>query len=206
MNRPTAASISALCLAAGLFAAGLFAAGTCAAADGLPHRRSGVWETTMHRDRQGAAPMKTQQCVDDKTDEAMQRMAVEGNAAMHCERTAFNKVAGGFESNSICKTAQGTITSRMRVVGDMQSTYRVEVSAHRDPPVGDLGDTHSVMEARWLGACPADMKPGDMRVNGMLMHPGAGRAGMDPKAIGAMSPAERMEYMKKLMEARSQQQ
>jgi hypothetical protein len=178
----------------------------------------------MHMARPDAHAMTSQQCIDDKTDEAMQRSALEGTAALHCERGPLTKIPGGFESSSVCKTSHGTVSSKMRVIGDMQSAYHIEVASHRDPPVGGMADTQTTMEAKWLGACPADMKPGDMRVNGMTMHLGAGLGGMpgmggpgaagmgagmsgiDPKALSSMSPAERMEYMKKLMEARSQQQ
>jgi len=185
--------------------------------DSLPHRRAGLWESTMNVAAQNGREVKTQQCVDDKTDEAMQRQVIEGNSAFKCERTEFKLITGGYESSSVCKTGMGTITSHMRMVGDMQSAYRVESNSHREPAMYGPADTHTVINARWLGACPADLKPGDMRINGMVMHLGQGMGGMGgmggkpgaggmPGAVGSMTPAERMEYMKKLMEARQQQQ
>ena len=169
----------------------------------LPHRKDGLWETSMSVAQRAASGIKAQQCIDEKTDDAMQHRAMEGDASLQCERSSFRKVPGGFETSSVCKTSRGKLTSQMHIAGDMQSAYRMEISSHRDPPQGTLTDTKTVVDAKWLGACPADMKPGDMRVNGIILHMGgmAGKAGaalgLDPEAMKSMTPAQRMEYLKK---------
>jgi hypothetical protein len=172
-------------------------------ADAPPHRRSGLWESHMTTAQRPGPGITTQQCIDAQTDEAMQRRMMEGDAAPKCTRTGFSRIPGGFESSSVCQTNRGTVTSRMHITGDMQSAYRMEVSGHRDPPQGALTDSHTVVEARWLGACPADMKPGDMRMNGRTLHMGggAGPAGagspVDPQAMKSMTPEQRREYIKR---------
>lgn len=180
----------------------------CALADAPPHRRSGLWATHMVTAQHTGPGITSQQCIDAQTDEAMQRRVMEGDGTLKCTRTGFSRIPGGFESGSVCKTNRGTLTSKMRLTGDMQSAYRMEISGHRDPPQGAFTDTHTVVEAKWLGPCPADMKPGDMRMNGMTMHMGAGggpagAAGahppLDPQAMKSMTPEQRREYLKRMM-------
>ena len=174
-----------------------------ALAETLPHRKDGLWETSMSVAQRAASGIKAQQCIDGKTDEAMQHRAMEGDPSLKCERATVKKTSGGFDTSSVCKTSRGKLTSQMHITGDMQSAYRMEISSHRDPPQGTLTDTKTVVDAKWLGACPADMKPGDMRVNGLILHMGgmAGEAGaapvLDPEAMKSMTPAQRMEYLRK---------
>jgi hypothetical protein len=182
----------------------LGACAQCALADALPQRRSGLWETHMIMAQHPGPGITSQQCIDAQTDEAMQRRVMEGDATLKCTRTGFSKIPGGFESSSVCKTNRGTLTSKMHITGDLQSAYRMEISGHRDPPQGALTDTHTVVEARWLGACPADMQAGDMRMNGRTLHMGAGAAGTagaaspsDPQAMKSMTPEQRREYLKR---------
>lgn len=191
----------------------------CATASGLPHRKNGLWETSMKVAQHAATGIKAQQCIDEHSDEAMQRRAMEGDPSLQCARADVSNIPGGFETSSVCKTNRGTLTSKMHITGDMQSAYRMEISAHRDPPQGTLTDTQTIVDAKWLGACPADMKAGDMRINGMILHmggavgaAGAGGAGgvagktgagtgLDPEAMKSMTPAQRLEYLKKKMAA-----
>ena len=188
-----------------ILAFGSLAAAQLATADqAMPHRKAGLWESTMSMPQAAGRTFKSQQCIDNSTDEAMQRRAMEGEQSMKCDRTGVNKIAGGVETSSVCKSSNSTITSKMRLTGDMQHSYRMEINAHRDPPMGKFSDTHSVIEASWLGACPADMKPGDMRMNGMTMHLGNGGAGapkLDPEKLKSMTPAQRMEYIRSHMGA-----
>ena len=62
------------------------------------------------------------------------------------------------------------------ISGDFNSAYTVKVSSKREggPAVPGRpadGTSNMTMEAKWLGACKADQKPGDMIMsNGMKMN------------------------------------
>jgi hypothetical protein len=42
------------------------------------------------------------------------------------------------------------------------SAYKIVSDGRFEPPMGGTSQTHSEQEAKWVGACPADMHPGDM--------------------------------------------
>jgi hypothetical protein len=174
------------------------------AQDGLPRRKPGLWNITMDsagQAPQGAkagAPMTAQHCVDEKSDEQMQRRALDGGGGMgmKCQQTAMKKTATGLEIDSSCTSPQGKSQSHIRFTGDFQSKYVVDSTTRFDPPMHGMAEGKSHIEAAWGGACPAGMKPGDMRIGGMTINVnqamGAGPGGKP----GAMGP----EDMKKLME------
>lgn len=155
-----------------LLALGLPLTGTIsvATADSFPHRKNGLWETSMHLAQHPGTAINSQQCIDEKSDADMQRRLMDGGPSLNCERTDFRKTADGFEGNSVCKTSHSKLTSKMVIKGDLHSVYRMEISSHRDPPQGGMTNTQSVVDAKWLGACPTDMKPGDLRINGMIVR------------------------------------
>ena len=187
------------------------------AAGALPHRKSGLWETTMSAQQRPGGGYKSQQCIDEKTDEITQRRALGTEQTTKCEHQDFRTMPGGYETTSVCTTTRGTLTSKLRITGDLQSAYRMEVSSHHEPAVGKLADASTVIDAKWLGACPAGMKPGDLRVNGMVLHLGGGSGApgttatgsgppLDAQALRSMTPEQRLEYIKSRMGGATPQQ
>lgn len=84
------------------------------------------------------------------------------------------------------------MTGHTVMSGDFQSAYQMDNTTTFEPPLQGMKEMKSTMKVRHLGACKADMKPGDMTVNGMKLGQG-GAPGQAPK----MSP----EDMKRMMEA-----
>jgi hypothetical protein len=85
--------------------------------------------------------------------------------------------AGGVITiDSVCKFGTATTTSHAVVTGKFDSGYTVDVTSTRagGAPVSGMpasGSTHMKLEAKWLGACAAGQKPGDMMMgNGMKMN------------------------------------
>jgi hypothetical protein len=55
--------------------------------------------------------------------------------------------------------------------GDFSTAYRMESKSTYNPPLMGRAEGASVMEAKWIGPCKADQKPGDMVMsNGMKMN------------------------------------
>jgi hypothetical protein len=75
-----------------------------------------------------------------------------------------------------------------------------------DPPQSGLTDSTMRVASRYLGACPADMKPGETRMPGVAAGKG-GRGGVttDVGKIRAMSPKERERWAEQLEEQVSRQ-
>ena len=198
MKTRVLASLTAALLAGALLPA--------AAQDKLPKRKAGLWEVTMQSPAQGQGqampPMKTQQCIDDKTDEEMQRKAMsDPNARMQCKQTAMRRLSNGVEVEMDCSGQDGKMHSVSRMTGDMNSNYTVDMRTTFSPPRHGVSEMKMTMTARHAGACPAGMNPGDMRMGGMTFNPGGGVSGMDPAKMKNMSPEELKKFAEEMRKA-----
>ena len=65
-----------------------------------------------------------------------------------------------------------SITSHSVITGDFSSAYTVKSTSHSERgPTGVARDSTTTIEAKWLGACKADQKAGDiMMPGGMKMN------------------------------------
>ncbi len=196
MNKPSIAALAAL--------AALLGATAARADDTLPKRKPGLWDMAMQMDSMGGQQMKSQQCIDEKTDEAMQRRGMAGrDDKAECKQTSLKKVSGGVEYEAECKSAEGTARILARMSGDTNSSYTVDNTMTFTPPRHGMSQMHMVVKATYGGACPAGMKPGDIRVAGMTINPtaqpqGGPPAGIDVKKLQNMSPEERMKYLEEM--------
>ena len=160
-----------LLLAAGS-AVGLLAllpAGAAVAVE-LPVRKAGLWEMKVLSG--GSVPeMTMQQCTDETTDKDMST-AMSPVAKDMCSKQDIQKTATGYVTDSVCGIAGMTIKSHAEITGDFNSTYSVKSTSHSEGgPAGVPRDSTTTIEAKWLGACKADQKPGDiMMPGGMKMN------------------------------------
>jgi hypothetical protein len=83
----------------------------------------------------------------------------------------------------------------------MNANYTVENKMTFVPPRHGMSEANMTLKAIYQGACPADMKPGDIRVQGMPFGPGGpgGAGGMiDVNKIKNMSPEERQKWIEQM--------
>ena len=115
--------------------------------------------------------MTMQHCTDETTDKEMSAAASPMGKEM-CSRQDIQKTATGYVSDSVCGMAGVTVTSHAEITGDFNSAYTVKSTSHSERgAAGVPNDTTSTIEAKWLGACKADQKPGDiMMPGGMKMN------------------------------------
>jgi len=60
-----------------------------------------------------------------------------------------------------------SMTSHSDIVGDFDSAYTVKTTSHSEHgPSGLPRDSTMTIEAKWLGACKPDQKPGDIVMPG----------------------------------------
>lgn len=142
-----------------------------AAADDLPVRKAGLWEMKVVRAGSPMPEMTMQHCTDETTDKEMST-AFSPMSKEICSKKDIQKTATGFVSDSVCGIAGLSITSHSEIVGDFNSAYTVRTTAHSDGgPAAMKGDHVTTIEAKWLGACKPDQKPGDiMMPNGLKMN------------------------------------
>jgi hypothetical protein len=164
MTRYPLAFGSALCLLTLLSA-------NAAGAVELPVRKAGLWEMKVLRTGSPAPEMTMQHCTDETTDKEMSTAFSPMGKEM-CSKQDIVKTATGYVSDSVCGVAGMSITSHAEINGDFNSAYTVKSTSHSEHgPSGVPRDSTTTIEAKWLGACKADQKPGDiMMPGGMKMN------------------------------------
>jgi hypothetical protein len=147
-------------------AAVCLAVGTAHAVE-LPIRKPGLWDMKMLPSGQMPG-MTMQHCTDAATDKRMSD-AFMPMAKNVCSKTETQKTANGYVTNSVCTVAGVTATTRADVVGDFNSAYTVKTTSQApNAPKGAPRDSNITIEAKWLGACAAGQKPGDIMMPGGL--------------------------------------
>ena len=137
----------------------------------LPVRKAGLWEMKVLRTGSPAPDMTMQHCTDETTDKEMST-AFSPMGKDVCSKQDIQKTAAGYVSDSVCGIAGMSITSHAEITGDFNSAYTVKSASHSERgPTGVPHDSTTTIEAKWLGACKADQKPGDiMMPGGMKMN------------------------------------
>ena len=157
----------ALCSGYLLFA---IAATTGAQADELPLRKAGLWEMKVVDTGGSSMPKVTMQhCTDETVDKEMNNNTSPVLKQI-CSKQDLRKTATGFVSDSVCEVGGMTMTSHAEMTGDFNSAYTMKSTSHvQGEAAGAAGrEITATIEAKWLGACKADQKPGDIVMPGGL--------------------------------------
>jgi uncharacterized protein DUF3617 len=131
----------------------------------LPVRKAGLWE--MKVVKTGAVPeMTMQHCTDETTDKQMST-AFSPMSKEICSKNDIQQTATGYTTDSVCSVAGVSMTSHSDISGDFNSAYTIKSTSHREGgPAGVPRDSTTTIEAKWLGACKPDQKPGDIVMPG----------------------------------------
>jgi hypothetical protein len=142
----------------------LLAAPEARAAD-LPLRKAGLWEMKVVRTGSPMPEMTMQHCTDETTDKQMST-AFSPMSKEICSKNDIQQTATGYATDSVCSVAGASMTSHSDITGDFNSAYTVKTTTHSDRGPAGLHDTTIAIEAKWLGACKPDQKPGDIVMPG----------------------------------------
>ena len=148
-------ALSLLCLAASAAAVELPA--------NLPKRKAGLWEMQMGMPGGQSQTMKV--CLDEATDKAMYQMGARMSGSM-CSKFSLAMKDGVVVADGVCNMPgpQGNITmtshSETRFQGDV--AYSTTGHVKYDPAVMGHSESDVSSSGKWVGACAAGQKPGDM--------------------------------------------
>ena len=131
----------------------------------LPLRKAGLWEMKMVRSGSPMPEMTMQHCTDETTDKEM-ATSFSPMSKEVCSKRDIQQTATGYVTDSVCSVAGASMTSHSDIVGDFNSAYTVKTTAHSDHGVAGIKDATTTIEAKWLGACKPDQKPGDIVMPG----------------------------------------
>ena len=136
-----------------------------ARATDLPIRKAGLWEMKVVRTGSPMPEMTMQHCTDETTDKQMST-AFSPMSKEICSKNDIQQTATGYATDSVCSVAGTSMTSHSDITGDFNSAYTVKTTTHSDRGPAGLHDTTIAIEAKWLGACKPDQKPGDIVMPG----------------------------------------
>lgn len=148
-----------------LFLVLLVAGVVSAASFDAPKRKSGLWEISISNPQAGGGHT-IQQCVDQKTDDLMKKEMGDSQKTQ-CSKNEMRKEGNKIIAESVCKMQNSTATTRAVFTGAFDSAYKGDIKTVYEPPFMGMKESSSVVEARWLGACKAGQKPGDIVMPGM---------------------------------------
>ena len=135
-------------------------------AEELPTRKPGLWEMKMVRVGSVLPEMTLQHCTDEATDKEMSTAFAPMSKEI-CSKRDIAKTATGYVSDSVCSVGGLSMTSHSDITGDFNSAFTVKSTSHSEGgPAAVPRDVTMTVEAKWLGPCKPDQKPGDIVMPG----------------------------------------
>jgi hypothetical protein len=134
----------------------------------LPSRKPGLWQVKTSIGSSNGSARAIQQCIDATTDQMMQSSAGPFAPAV-CPGRDVQQSENSITIDSTCAIGGKPATAHAVVTGSFDSAYTMTVTSQSsDIPDGKMIMT---MDAKWLGPCAADQKPGDIIMsNGMKIN------------------------------------
>ena len=139
-------------------ATALTAMTTVAAADTLPARKAGLWESKTVA---AEGNVTARQCIDEKTDQLAQGAF---GAGQNCSKRSLVKTSAGYEGATECKIGPISATGKSLITGDFNSKIHMEVDTTLTgmPNSKEPVRRQMVIDATYIGPCEAGQSPGDI--------------------------------------------
>ncbi len=130
-----------------------------AVASNMP--KPGLWQMTVTGSSM-PSPMTTKMCMGAPTPGA-NPFTPPPQAGQTCAKNAVTKTADGYAIDQQCTVNGMTMSTKGSVSGDFSSSYKTVMTSKMtgaNVPTMMQTERTSTAEAKYLGACPADMQPG----------------------------------------------
>jgi hypothetical protein len=132
-----------------------------------PRRKPGLWEIRNAASENLGMP-PTSYCVGEQTDTPEHHLDRVAGEKGSCSIGPFKRVGISWVAESVCKDSRSVIVSQSIASGDFQTQYRIDTLVFYSPPLANnKREDKEAVVARYLGACPAGQRPGDLAVPGM---------------------------------------
>lgn len=129
-----------------------------------PARKAGLWQQSLIRDGQPGRLGGLKICVDAATDHKLSVFGRRFNQS-NCRRSVTRDPGGVYHFSSTCTLETGATAEAMGTAsGDFGSSYTVHTEVNvSGAPIEAMNGMHEIkIQARYLGPCPTDMRPGDV--------------------------------------------
>ena len=127
-------------------------------AKGIPQFRPGLWEVVRTDSSGDGGPERERQCLGEEANaELTKLLTATGTPACTVSRA---RRAGGIYVTSDCLQAGVRMKTSLDLTGS-ETAYRMKLSMEVVSPDGARDGGAVMADARWVGACPAGLAPGD---------------------------------------------
>jgi hypothetical protein len=120
-------------------------------AEELPTRKAGLWEIRMND-----APNAIQQCIDATTEKM-----IGARAEQACPKRDVQRSGDTWTVETTCTFGDKTIKTHTVAKGSFDSGFTQTSTSEGDASIVPGGKLTLKTDAKWLGPCAADQKPGD---------------------------------------------
>jgi len=132
-----------------------------------PRRKPGLWEIRNAASENLGMP-PTSYCVGEQTDTPANHLDRVAGEKGSCSIGSFKRVGISWVAESVCKDSRSVVVSQSVASGDFQAQYRIDTLVFYSPPLANnKREDKEAVVARYLGACGAGQRPGDLVVPGM---------------------------------------
>jgi hypothetical protein len=136
-------------------------AGASAFADELPVLKSGLWELSRSTSQQPETKRMTTMCLDESVQAEMREFGL-GIAKELCSKNDRRVEGNRLTIDAVCKLGVTTMTAHSVMTFSGNTAYHTEGSATYDPPMLNMSEANSSIDAKWVGECQAGQQPGDI--------------------------------------------
>lgn len=160
-----------------------------AQASDFPARRAGLWDVTINMESMKMPARINKMCIDAATDAKLMNLGLASKEAK-CTQMNVSGMGSTRTVDSVCHINGGTQKNHVTMTYAGNSAYHMDMRSQFSPPIAGKSDSHIVQDAKWVGPCPADMKPGDMMVNGMKINMLEAQSAHPPGGYGHLTRAQ----------------
>jgi len=134
---------------------------TLTRADDLPKHKPGLWEIVGTSEHANGRPQTVKMCTDDKTQQMFAHIG-EQMGKNKCSKRAARSQGNQVITDTVCNIAQSQVTSHTIMTFESPTSFTIEIHSRFEPALFGQTESNSTHIGKWLGACPADLKPGEM--------------------------------------------
>jgi len=139
----------------GADAAAVAPSGLVIGGDNLPRFKPGLWEVVQTEDGKVET---TRHCAGAEVDAEVREMLTRETPGCKTERSAS---PGGLRVKSLCDQAGGLKTDATIVMTGSETAYDMKIGLYLVNADGSRDGGDIIAKAKWIGACPAGVKPGE---------------------------------------------
>ena len=135
-----------------------------------PVLKSGMWEVARSGSQQPERKNLTTMCLDESVQAQMREFGM-GAAKEMCTQNERSMVGNKMTMTATCKLGPTTMKSASVMTFNGNTSYHMDGSATYDPPMMNMTESKTSVDAKWVGPCKPGQQPGDLTLeNGQTIN------------------------------------